>query len=156
MGQASAVAVARRLSFVRETAGANRGAWVEFMQRFCDGVPGDSWCADFVSLVLDVAYHGRPPLRPTGSTRAMLAEATAKGMRLPAGAAAAPEDLYFYLGADGAPHHVGIVTTAGQPPIGIAGNTSEDGSSPNGTGVFEHGLPPGARVALVRLPRGDA
>lgn len=145
--------MARRLAFVRETQGANRGAWVEFMQRFCDGVPGDSWCADFVSLVLDVAYYGRPPLRPTGSTRAMLAEGTAKGYLLPEGAANEAGDLYFFLRADGAPHHVGIVTTAGRPPIGIAGNTSEDGSSPNGTGVFEHALPAGARVAYLRLPR---
>ena len=153
MQAASTAAVARRLSFVRETEGPNRGAWVEFMQRFCRGVPGDSWCADFVSLVLDVAYHGRPPLKPTGSTASMLAEAKSKGYALPDGAEAEAEDLYFYLRADGTPHHVGIVTAAGHPPTGIAGNTSEDGSSPNGTGVFEHALPAAARVVYVRLPK---
>lgn len=153
MEAASTVAVARRLAFVREVSGANRGAWVEFIQRFCHGVPGDSWCADFVSLVLDVAYHGRPPLKPTGSTASMLAEAKAKGYLLKDGTAAEAEDLYFYLRADGTPHHVGIVTTPGAPPIGIAGNTSEDGSSPNGIGVFEHALPAAARVAYVRLPK---
>jgi hypothetical protein len=36
------------------------------------------------------------------------------------------------------------------PLTGIAGNTSEDGKSSNGTGVFEHGI--NARV-FIHYPR---
>src|SRR3954471_9827145 len=75
---ASLTAVARHLLHVRETRGPNRGFWVSKLQRECGGRPGDPWCADFVSFVLDVAYMGKPPLAPTGSTKAMLTQATVK------------------------------------------------------------------------------
>lgn len=141
----SLTAVARHLAFIRETEGPNRGAWVGFLQRFCNGQDGESWCADFVSVVLDIAFHGRSPLAATSSTRVMLAEATRKGLLV---AVARPDDLYFYVRADGTPHHVGIVTDVA-PLVGIAGNTSEDGLSSNGTGVFEHDI--GGRMVFVRV-----
>ncbi len=157
MTPASLTAVARHLSFIRETEGPNRGAWVSKLQRDCHGIDGDPWCADFVSFVLDVAYHGGAPLSPTGSTRAMLAQARAKGFSFSGDSAALKDDLYFFLRDDGTPHHVGIVTVgnaSGLQLAGIAGNTSEDGLSAEGTGVFEHALTVAPnRIVFVRLPK---
>jgi hypothetical protein len=147
---ASLTAVARRLAFIRETAGPNRGAWVSCLQRFCGGVDGDSWCSDFASFVCDVAYHGTPPLRKSGASHVRLAEARAKGFIV-----MDPhlDDLYFFITAEGHAHHEGIVTGIA-PLTGIAGNTSADGLSSNGTGVFEHALTVSpTRIVFVRLPR---
>lgn len=148
MTRASLVAVARRLKFIRETRGANRGAWVEWLQRFTGGSPGDPWCADLVSVVLDIAYFGRSPLEATGSTVLLLKVATAKGWRVDTPEV---EDLYFFVRENGTPHHVGIVTGV-DPLVGIAGNTSPDGLSDNGTGVFEHAIVYGPQTVFVRLP----
>lgn len=146
---ASLAAIARRFEFVRETLGPNRGAWVQFFQRFANGQPGDSWCCFFVCLVLDIAYAGKQPLLKTGSCAVLLSHATKRGYRLTDGDGPRPEDLFFYLNETGHAHHVGIVTEA-HPLTGIAGNTSPDGRSSNGTGVFEHTI--GGRMAFVRLP----
>jgi hypothetical protein len=144
---ASLTAVARHLLHVRETRGPNRGFWVSKLQRECGGRPGDPWCADFVSFVLDVAYMGKPPLAPTGSTKAMLTQATVKGYGV---TVPRVDDLYFFVRGDGTPHHVGIVTDT-LPLSGIAGNTSEDGLSSDGVGVFEHPIASGPRTVFVRL-----
>jgi hypothetical protein len=149
MRAASLMTIARRLNFIRETDGPNRGAWVEMLQRFCDGVPGDSWCSDFVCFVEDIAYRGRSPSKRTGSTQVKLAHAKAKGWITTKPQA---EDLFFYVNDAGVPHHVGIVTQA-IPLTGIAGNTSEDGKSSNGNGVFEHVLNVAPNhIVFVRLP----
>lgn len=132
---ASLTAIARRFAFVREFDGPNRGAWVEFFQRFCSGSPGESWCMYWLSVVLDIAYHGKSPLRRTGSCAMALAECRMKGYMVHGDPQA--NDLYFYVNPSGHAHHVGIVT-ATEPLTGIAGNTSEDGLSSNGVGVFEH------------------
>lgn len=157
MTPASLTAVARHLLFIRETLGPNRGYWVEFLQRFAGGVPGDPWCADFVSLVLDIAYRGQSPLRKTGSTQVLFREATLYGWQVPVGAGSIKDDLYFFVHDDGTPHHVGIVTVgnaAGLALTGIAGNTSEDGRSAEGTGAFEHALSISqSHLRLVRLPQ---
>ena len=139
--------LARRLKFVREVLGQNRGAWVGFIQRFTGNEAGDSWCASFVSLVLDIAYDGKPPLRRTASADAMYRECRNKGfiMNNPL-----PDCLFFYLNADGIAHHVGIVT-ATAPLAGIAGNTSPDGLSANGDGVYEHILN-ATSIAFAALP----
>lgn len=150
MMAASLTAVARHLGFVRETEGPNAGAWVEFIQRFGGGAVGQSWCAYFVSLVLDIAYHGRSPLKRSGVCADLLAAASARGWVV---STPVVDDLFFYLTADGHAHHIGIVT-APSPLTGIAGNTSEDGTSANGTGVFEHALSVDpSHIAFVRLPR---
>lgn len=141
--------VARRLSFIREADGANRGAWVNLLQRFCDGVEGDSWCSDFVSFVEDVAYRGHSPSRRTGSCQAKLDHARAKGWVV---AEPRVDDLFFFVTDAGHAHHVGIVT-ASQPLTGIAGNTSYDGRSSNGDGVYEHALRVLPKhIVFVRLP----
>lgn len=144
------IAVARKFLDVREADGPNRGMWVEFFQRFTNGQVGDSWCADFVSLVLDVVYWGRSPLPRTGSTITMLRVAQTKNMVV---SIPALGDLFFLVNAFGTPHHVGIVT-ARAPLVGIAGNTSPDGTSSNGTGVFEHPMQDSdlTKYVFVRLP----
>lgn len=137
--------VARQFRFIRETLGPNRGVWVEAFQRIGDGKPGDSWCADFVSGVLWMCYQGPPPVPRTGSCDVMWAIAKQYEVQVPA-----PDDLFFRVkGADA--HHVGIITETG-PLKAIAGNTSEDGTSSNGTGVFENLLTHGPTVRYVRLP----
>lgn len=149
MTPASLTAVARHLSFIRETQGPNRGAWVQALQRFCAGQPGDSWCADFVSFCLDVAYFGKSPVRRSGSTQVILADAKRAGYLV--NGAAMVDDLFFFVRPDGTPHHVGIVTGT-SPLTGLAGNTSTDGVSSNGVGVFEHPIVNLAAVVFVRLP----
>jgi hypothetical protein len=146
---ASLSAVARHLNFVRETGGPNRGAWVSMFQRFSGGQDGEAWCSDFVSFVEDIAYWGRSPLRRTGSSDAKLNDARYKGFIV---AAPKVDDLYFFITDAGHAHHVGIVTAV-SPLAGIAGNTSPDGTSPEGTGVFEHALTVDPKhVVFVRLP----
>lgn len=148
---ASLSAVAKRLDFIRETEGPNRGYWVEFLQSFCDGVPGDSWCADFESFVEHVAYKGKNPTPRTGSTNAKLDFCLAKGWitKTPQ-----VDDLYFYVHPTGRAHHIGIVSgVKGAAIWGIAGNTSSDGKSSNGDGVYEHAISVGPSVVFVRLPR---
>lgn len=149
---ASLSAVARHFLFVRETLGPNLGYAVEFFQRFAGGVPGESWCADFESFVEAWAYRGgKAPLPVTGSTQEKLEYVRAKH---PDWIVATPavDDVFFRVNSAGVPHHIGFVTGVA-PLIGIAGNTSEDGTSSNGTGVFEHTLvgDPSTFV-FVRLP----
>lgn len=142
-------AIARHLNFVRETDGPNRGAWVSCFQRFGGGQDGDSWCADFVSFVEDIAYHGKSPIRRTGSCDFKLADARFKGFVV---ATPQIDDLYFFINDLGHAHHCGIVT-ATSPLAGIAGNTSSDGLSADGSGVFEHALNVDPkRIVFVRLP----
>jgi hypothetical protein len=139
-------AIARQFGFIRETLGPNRGVWVEAFQRIGDGKPGDSWCADFVSGVLWIAYQGPPPVPRTGSCDVMWAIAKQYETTVPVAG-----DLFFRIHANGDAHHVGIVTATG-PLRGIAGNTSPDGTSSNGTGVFEHPLTLDAETHFARLP----
>lgn len=142
------VAIARQFKFVRETLGANRGVFVEAFQRIGDGKPGDSWCADFVSFVLWVCYQGPPPLPRTGSCDVMWAVARELETTSPQ-----PGDVFFRVKADGDAHHVGIVTQVYPDRVRcIAGNTSEDGQSSNGTGVFENDLKFGPTLRFARLP----
>lgn len=144
---ASLSVLARRLNFIRETA-PNDGAWVTFIQRFTHNAPGDSWCASFVSLLLDVAYRGRSPLAKSAACRVLLAEAARKGWIV---TEPQVDDLFFYV-KDGVAHHVGICSGV-EPLVGIAGNTNETGESSNGTGVFEHELKTSSRIVFVRAPR---
>ncbi len=131
---ASHSAIARRFNFVRETEGPNRGYWVEFFLHFTDNTAGESWCAAFVSLVNHIATKGQMTVARTGSTITMLAHARAQQRVV---AKPAVDDLVFSVRADGTPHHVGIVTSV-TPLTAIAGNTSVDGTSSNGDGVYEH------------------
>lgn len=144
---ASLATVARRFDFVRETEGPNKGTWVNLFQRFTGNDDGDSWCASFISYCLDICYRGHSPLKKSGAAQDLFAQAKANGWLV---TAPAPDDVFFYV-ADGHAHHVGVVTQA-SPLTGFAGNTSEDGTSSNGTGAFEHALNPVA-CQFARLPQ---
>lgn len=146
---ASLSAVFRRFLFVREVGGANTGAWVSFFQRFAGGQDGDSWCADVLCVVEDIAYHGHSPSRKTGSTHEKMEHARLHGWLI---TSPKVDDLYFYITDAGHAHHVGVVTNV-TPLVGIAGNTSVDGNSSNGTGVFEHALVVQPQhIVFARLP----
>jgi hypothetical protein len=95
--------------------------------------------------VLWTCYQGPAPLPRTGSCDVMWAIAQQYTVPTPA-----PGDVFFRVSGTDA-HHVGIVTSTA-PLRGIAGNTSEDGHSSNGTGVFEHSLAATPDTHFVRLP----
>ncbi len=144
---ASLSVVARRFSFVRETEGPNHGFWVSFFLRFTGNEEGQSWCASFVSRCDDIATKGKMRVLKTASTQAMLNDAKQRHLVV---TDPQVDDLVFTVRADGTPHHVGIVTGT-SPLTSIAGNTSEDGVSSDGTGVFEHPISATGKV-FVRLP----
>lgn len=135
----SIVAVARRFLFVREEGGPNRGLWVELFLRFTGNRPGDSWCAAFVSYVLYIVYRGKSPIIKSAGCDEMLNDCRKKGYIVKEPASGC---LVFSMNGNDA-HHVAICTAATQqhPELdAIAGNTSADGKSSNGTGVFEHAV----------------
>lgn len=144
---ASLAIVARRFLFVREADGPNAGHWVSFFQRFTGNPEGDAWCASFVCVVDDIATKGKRRLRRTASTREMLADLQRRNLIV---SAPRVDDLVFSVDSTGIPHHVAIVT-ATNPLTTVAGNTSEDGTSSNGTGVFEHTVSAAHKV-YARLP----
>lgn len=139
------VAVARRFNFVRETQGPNKGLWVTFIQRFTGNEPGDSWCMSFGCLVLNIAY-GYDPFRKSGACQDIYDQARVKGLVVPQ-----PEIgcLYFYVNEHNHAHHVGFITDPVKL-VGIAGNTSPDGRSSNGDGVYEHWI---GTAVYARLPQ---
>lgn len=145
------VAIARQFRYVRE-AGANHGARVEAIQHWALGTFGDSWCDEFgVGFILDICYQGASPFPRTtdinASTISALAYAKSKGWVT---TTPAVNDLVFSVHPDGAPHHVAIVSAV-SPLASIAGNTSSDGVSSNGDGVYEHAISAADKV-FVHLP----
>lgn len=129
------VAIARQFVYVRE-AGANRGLRVEAIQHWSDGQFGDSWCMEFATMVLDIAYQGAAPIPRQGSCEAVHQLAKTAGW-----IAETPSvgDLALSINDQGLAHHVGIVSSV-SPLKTIAGNTSEDGTSSNGDRVAEHAI----------------
>lgn len=130
--------------------------FVEAIQRIGESKPGDSWCMSFVSMVLWIAYQGPAPLPRTAGCDVAYTVAKNLGYVV---AIPAPGDVFFRVRPagsvpDGDAHHTGFVTQTYPDRIGsIAGNTSEDGQSSNGTGVFEHDLKLNpATLVFVRLP----
>lgn len=157
--------IGRLFQFVRETGGANKGRWVGLFQAYCDGTPGDSWCADFRSFVRSIQYQGASPELRSGSCTDGLAHARKNGW-IVANGQPREDDTFYCLNADGVTaHHTGIVgpvgyatMTGGAPFATVEGNSNDDGSS-NGNRVVVRGLghPKVRRVrdgayAFVRLP----
>ena len=144
---ASLSVVAKRFDFVRETEGPNRGRFVEFFLRFTGNEPGQSWCASFESVCEDIAFGAAVTPR-SASCQDKLDWAVRKGrvVREPA-----VDDLAFSINAQGRAHHIGIVSNT-SPLSTVAGNTSEDGTSDNGTGVYEHPIDRAGKI-FVRLPQ---
>lgn len=143
-------AILRQFAFVREVPG-NRGQRVEAVQRWGGGKPGDSWCCFLATMALDICYQGASPVPRTGSCDVVLTLAREKGWVV---TEPAVDDLYLFVRGESDAHHIGAVSelvTAG--PVGISGNTSRDGQSSNGDGVYERPIkaPAGSRVVYVRV-----
>ena len=145
------IEIARLFLFVRE-AGQNTGQRVEAIQKWCGGQAGESWCAYFATMVLDLAFQGAAPIPRQGSCQAIHELAHARGWLTDTPNVG---DLFLRLHPDtGVAHHVGFITRTGDPLGTIAGNTSADGLSSNGDRVAEHDMSPAANtVAFVAYPR---
>lgn len=143
--------IARLFLFVRE-ASPNAGRFVEAIQRWGGGQKGDSWCAFWVTMVLDLYYRGRTPTPTTGSCQAYLEWAQRTNLIHDTPEAG---DLYIRLNDAGKAHHMGFVVATmpyGERRfIGISGNTSVDGQSSNGDGIVETTLRYGPSTVFVRL-----
>lgn len=127
---------------------------MEAIQKWCGGEPGESWCCYFATMVLDLAFDGKSPIPREGVCQAVYALAKKNGWVRNYGEVG---DLFLYVDENDHAHHIGIVTELPYPGLNsyysaIAGNTSEDGKSSNGVGVFEHAVAP--RV-FVHYPRGE-
>lgn len=144
------IAIARQFLYLREaqTKGQNRGLRVEAIQHWSGGQFGDSWCMEFVWLVLDICYQGQCPFDRQQSTEAFLQLAATRGWIV-----TAPQigDIVLSVASAGQAHHVGLVTDI-SPLASIAGNTSADGTSSNGDRVAEHAITPDLKV-FVRIPQ---
>lgn len=143
------VAIARQFLFVRE-AGANHGLRVEAIQHWSSGQAGDSWCCEFATMVLDVAFQGASPVPRLQACEDVYSLALEKQW-----VADTPSVGDLVLSIDPTTrhaHHIGLVS-ATAPLTSIAGNTSADGMSSNGDGVYEHAISPANKV-FVHYPRG--
>lgn len=141
--------IARLFLFLRES-GQNLGQRVEAVQKWSGGAPGDSWCAEFATMILDICFQGSPPI---GRLRACqdIYNLAIKNDWLTT--APVKDDLYLYVNDANHAYHIGIVTVDGAS-IGIAGNTSADGTSSNGDRVAEHGISTNPKyVKYVNYPR---
>lgn len=129
------VDIARLFRFVREIP-QNRGQRVESIQHWTGGQAGESWCCDYATMMLDLYFQGASPIPRTGSCETVYELATTNGWIVESPAVG---DLVLSINSAGIAHHIGIVTQL-NPLMSIAGNTSPDGTSDNGTGVFEHDI----------------
>lgn len=160
------VFIARCWDHVREREGEqNAGLRVEGIQRFCGGTKGQSWCCYMAMVWLDLAFSGKSPVHGPGGQRTGSCDEVYQQARKEGWLTETPHvgDLYLFVhpGTEDA-HHIGLVTDVGVkdgvPSFqGISGNTSEDGLSSNGNGVYERWMPikPGKHF-FVRYPREAA
>lgn len=139
--------LARLFLFVRE-AGQNKGNRVEAIQQWGGGDAGQSWCCWFVTMILDICYHGNAPIPRVGACQTVYELAKSKGWLT---TNPVRDDIFLYVNDADHAHHIGIITQA-QPLTGIAGNTSADGTSSNGDRVAEHGVG-GSHIRFVHYPR---
>lgn len=127
--------IARQFLFVREVP-QNRGLRVNAIQKWCGGQSGDSWCCQFATMILDICFQGNSPIPRLGAVQDVynLAQKNNWMTTNPV-----VSDLFIYVDSNNHAHHIGFVTVNGGK-VGIAGNTSPDGKSSNGNGVYEHEL----------------
>ncbi len=138
--------LARKTRYLREAGGQNRGQRVEALQHWCGGQPGESWCAYWATALLDIIYEGKAPIPRMGGVQAIRELAQKNGWITTTPSLG---DLFLYIDANDRAHHIGFVSAI-TPLSGIAGNTSESGTSDNGDRVAEHQIT--ARV-FVSYPR---
>lgn len=139
------VDIARQFLFLREV-GANHGQRIEAVQHWSAGQFGDSYCCEFATMVLDICFQGLSPVPRLQACQDVYDLAKRHGWVTNTPSVG---DLFLYVDANDHAHHIGIVSAV-TPLTGIAGNTSPDGTSSDGTGVFEHGI--SARI-FVAYPR---
>lgn len=151
--------IARQWSFVREHNGPNNGVFVRAIQQVgtAGGIGNESWCADFVSLILQIAFQGVDvPFPRSSAANDFYARALLLGWTRQE---ACQDDLFVTVNAQNHAHHIGIVTSASedvpQQVVAIAGNTN-DGGSDNGDGVYEKPLhhAPTDHIIFIHYPRG--
>lgn len=143
--------IARLFLFVREVPHAsNAGRWVEAIQRIGGTTRTNPWCACFVSLVMGLAYQGKPPLPFTASCDVLLATARAKGWLRDT---PTPGCVFLRLVSDTDADHTGFVgDTVLTPWRTIEGNAAESGTR-EGVGVMELRRPKGAeRYVFIDYP----
>lgn len=130
--------IAKLFLHVRETpAGSNAGYRVEAIQRWGGCSKGDPWCAAFVSLVIDLAYAGTPPLPRTASCDVLLEHARKRGwlQQEPA-----PGDVFLVMRAPHDAVHTGIVAHVAPGQFTTIEGNASDPTKPatrEGWGVFE-------------------
>ena len=143
--------LAGKLRYLRE-AGPNAGFRVEGVQKWCGGKVGESWCAYFATMVLDICFEGASPIPRLGSCDAILSLARERMWTVQQ---PVPGDLYLLLNSSIDAHHVGFVVGAITPTsfLSRSGNTSGDGGS-NGDRVADHTqrIVPGM-IVFVHYPR---
>lgn len=139
--------IARLFLFVREV-GQNHGQRVEAIQHWSGGddADGTSWCAWWVTMVLDLEFQGESPIPRMGSCQAIRELAEKNGWM--ANDTPSVGDLFLYVNDADHAHHIGIVTQL-DPLMGIAGNTDALGKSNNGDRVAEHDI---SAHTFIHLP----
>ncbi len=138
--------ISRQFLFVRE-AGQNKGQRVEAIQHWGGGLPGDSWCCWFATMVLDICFQGASPIPRQGACQSVYDQAKVKGWLTDT---PVKDDLYLFVNDANHAHHIGFITDGDN---GIAANTSADGTSSNGDRVAEHAISKGPHVKYVHYPR---
>jgi len=138
--------IARQFLYVRE-AGPNKGQRVEAIQKWSGGSPGQSWCCHFATMVLDICFAGTSPIPRQGACQVVYDQSKKNGWLTDTPVV---DDIYLYVDNNDHAHHIGFLTGTN---IGIAGNTSADGTSSNGDRVAEHGISKGPHVKYVHYPR---
>lgn len=140
--------IARQYLFVRE-ASQNKGQRVEAIQRWSGGQSGDSWCCEWVTMVLDICFQGKSPIPRLQACQDVYDLAIKNNWLVES---PMKDDLFLYVDDNLHAHHIGIITDIYK--TGIAGNTSSDGKSSNGDGVYEHEISSNpTHVKYVRYPR---
>lgn len=142
----SATDIARQFLFVRE-AGPNHGQRVEAIQKWSGGQPGDSWCCEGATMVLDICFEGKSPIPRLQAVQAVYNLAKQNGWMV---TDPQKDDIFIYVNDADHAHHIGFVTDPGQ---GIAFNTSADGKSSNGDRCAEHAISAGPHVKYIRYPK---
>lgn len=132
----SPIEIARQFLPLREASIQNTGQRVEAVQKWGGGSKGESWCCYFATMVLDICFEFNSPIPRLGACQDVYNMAKAKGWLTDKPVV---NNLFLYVNDQDHAHHIGIVTKDGGGE-GIAGNTSEDGKSSNGNGVYEHAL----------------
>lgn len=145
----NAVDIARQFLFVREAA-PNAGNRVEAIQKWSGGQRTESWCCYFATMVLDICFQGSSPIPRLGACQDVYDLAKKNGWVT---LVPVEGDIFIYVNSQDHAHHVGVITKNGGG-VGIAGNTSADGTSSNGTGVFEHAITTNnAVIKYIHYPR---